>query len=80
MTGVSCVLGTGGIFAYGWGPQLVLEAAKYDEKNPFSLRPKRPELFIDKDYILYAIGLLGEIAPGKALRIAKTINFYFISF
>lgn len=35
------------------------------------MRPKSPEFYIDRDYILYAIGLLSEKEPEKALRIGK---------
>lgn len=71
LTRVERVIGTGGIVAYGKEPRWVLDGARYDEANPSSLKPKDPEFFIDGRYILYAIGLLCEIAPEKALRIAK---------
>ena len=35
------------------------------------LKPKGPELFMDKEYILYAIGLLGQSEPEKAIRLAR---------
>lgn len=72
LTDVKYIIGTGGIFAYGQGARQILEAVKYDKKNPFSLRPKAPELLIDKLYVLYAGGLLSEVAPAKALRIMKS--------
>jgi uncharacterized protein (TIGR01319 family) len=68
---VKRVIGTGGVIAYGMEPRWILEAARHDGDNPFSLKPKNPEFFFDKEYILYAVGLLNEIAPDKALRIAK---------
>ena len=40
-------------------------------KAPESLRPVTPYFFIDECYILYAVGLLAEIAPLKALKIVK---------
>ena len=41
------------------------------QENPFSLKPKDPDFFIDEQYILYAIGLLGQVEPEKALTLAS---------
>jgi len=71
LTGVKTVIGTGGIFAYGKDPEAILRSCIYIREKPFSLRPKTPVFYIDEKYIMYAIGLLSEINPGKALRIAK---------
>jgi len=71
LTEVKMIIGTGGIFAYGRDPLAVLEGVLFKPENPFSLRPKDPSFFIDKKYILYSIGMLAEIEPEKALRIAK---------
>jgi uncharacterized protein (TIGR01319 family) len=68
---VKCVIGTGGIFAYGRLPGWILNAACFNESRPESLRPVQPETFIDDRYIMFAIGLLAEKYPGKALRIMK---------
>jgi uncharacterized protein (TIGR01319 family) len=75
LTEVKVVIGTGGIFAYGKDPLWVLRGVLFGQENPFSLRPKCPRFFIDKNYILYSIGLLSEIDPEKALRIAKKLLF-----
>ena len=71
LTEVRNVIGTGGIFAYGREPFMVLEGALFSQEDPFSLKPKSPDFFVDKNYILYAIGLLAEKAPAIALRIGK---------
>jgi uncharacterized protein (TIGR01319 family) len=71
LTEVKTVIGTGGIFANGREPLLILKGALFSEKDPLSLRLKSPEFFIDERYILYAIGLLSEKMPEKALRIGK---------
>ena len=71
LTEVKIVIGTGGIFARGREPLQILKGALFSGKDPLSLRPKSPEFFIDSRYILYAIGLLSEKAPEKALRIGK---------
>ncbi len=39
--------------------------------EPFCLKPKCPNYFIDNDYILYGMGLLSTKYPDKALRILK---------
>jgi uncharacterized protein (TIGR01319 family) len=71
LTEIKCVIGTGGVFAYGKEPHRVLEAGCYHRSSPESLRPIDPEFFIDDCYILFAIGLLAEVSPAKALRIMK---------
>ena len=68
---IKCIIGTGGIFAYGRLPGWILSAGCYDEVRPESLRPLQPDMFIDERYIMFAIGLLAEEHPGKALRIMK---------
>jgi uncharacterized protein (TIGR01319 family) len=68
---IKSVIGTGGIFAYGKEPHRVLEAGCYHPGSPESLRPLDPEFFIDECYILFAVGLLAEVAPAKALRMMK---------
>jgi len=71
LTEIKCVIGTGGIFAYGRGSRRVLEAVCYNLNNPESLRPKNPDFFVDHHYILFAISLLAQVSPAKALRIMK---------
>jgi len=71
LTKTKCVIGTGGIFAYGQEPRSILRTACYNQNNPMSLRPMNPECFVDERYILYAVGLLAEVAPREALRIMK---------
>jgi uncharacterized protein (TIGR01319 family) len=71
LTTVGTVIGTGGVFARGSDPRAVLAGALFDSANPLSLRPKRPRLVVDRPYILYAVGLLAQVAPGAALRIMK---------
>ena len=65
------VIGTGGIFRYGLHPETVLQAALFSPETPWSLKPRAPKTFIDRDYMLYGIGLLAANHPVQALRIAK---------
>ena len=71
LTAVKTVIGTGGIFAYGRYPKQILEAVVFSEANPNLLKPAKAAFYVDKAYLLYGIGLLADIAPAKALRIAK---------
>lgn len=71
LTNVKVIIGTGGIFAYGRKPHPILKAAAYRRNNPESLRPISPQFFIDKRYMLYAVGLLADFSPAFALKIMK---------
>ncbi|HEX2965762.1 MAG TPA: methylaspartate mutase accessory protein GlmL [Syntrophorhabdaceae bacterium] len=68
---VKNLIGTGGIFKYGLNPERVLRSAIFSADTPWSLKPKSPNVFIDRAYMLYGIGLLAEHFPLQALRIAK---------
>ena len=71
LRGIKTVIGTGGPLIFGPEPETVPKETLYSDANPFSLKPKEPTLYLDEKYILYAIGLLAELYPDKALRIAK---------
>lgn len=71
LTGVKCVIGTGGIFAYGKNQRQILKSVCFDRNFPESLRPISPDYFIDESYILYTLGLLAGYAPLKAVKIFK---------
>jgi hypothetical protein len=63
------VIGTGGALAHSPDPAAILETALADPGEPFSLRPRAPRLLLDREYILYACGLLGQVAPQQALAL-----------
>jgi uncharacterized protein (TIGR01319 family) len=71
LTGVKTVIGTGGPIVFAADPRRILEGVLYQPGNPFILKPKIPRLFIDEQYILYAVGLLSQVEPVKALLLAK---------
>jgi len=71
LTELKTLIGTGGIFAHNPYRAKVLEAALFNPVNPFSLKPRSPEFYIDGDYLLYGIGLLSSTEPTAALKIAK---------
>ncbi len=67
---VAAVIGTGGIFAAGADSDEVLAVTLADPAEPFSLRPRRARLYVDRSYIMFACGLLAQLTPGPALRLA----------
>jgi uncharacterized protein (TIGR01319 family) len=71
LRGIKTVIGTGGPLIFGPDPEAVLKETLYSEAQPFSLKPKEPACYLDEKYLLYAAGLLAELYPDKALRIAK---------
>lgn len=71
LTEVSYLIGTGGIFAHSPEPRRVLEGGLFDIQNPASLRPKEPQMLLDKQYIMAAMGLLADRRPTISLRIMK---------
>ncbi len=67
---IKTIVATGGIFTYGRKIKQILEGACASQNRPNSLRPIGPEtIFIDEDYILFAIGLAAQVDADKALRI-----------
>ncbi|MGB9857216.1 MAG: methylaspartate mutase accessory protein GlmL [Dictyoglomaceae bacterium] len=69
LTEVKNLVGTGGPLVYNPHNIDALKSALYDEREPFILKPKNPEIYLDKEYIFFAIGLLSEIFPEKAVNI-----------
>jgi len=71
LTHVKTVIGTGGPIIFSAFPREILEAVLFQPENPFVLKPKTPRLYLDEQYILYAVGLLSQVDPKKALLLAK---------
>jgi len=71
LTGVESVIGTGGPIIFSDNPREILEGALFREDNPFILKPRSPRFYLDGQYILYAVGLLAQAEPDKALLLAK---------
>ena len=68
---VATVIGTGGALVYGRNPSSMLSGCLYSEDQPDSLRPRDPALLVDRNYLLYAAGLLAQVAPEAAFDIAR---------
>lgn len=71
LRGVKTVIASGGIFAHLSeieARSIVLEALK---QPGISLLPVQPRILIDKDYLLYSIGIMSQYRPEAALKFAK---------
>jgi len=71
LTGFAHLIGTGGIFIHHPQARAILQKTLFSPEEPFSLRPGKPALYTDARYCLFAIGLLADRFPDKAIRIAK---------
>jgi uncharacterized protein (TIGR01319 family) len=71
MTQVKTVIGAGGPVAFSSDPHRVLSGAVFSGSASNILKPKTPKFYLDSKYILFAIGLLAQSDPAKALRIIK---------
>jgi uncharacterized protein (TIGR01319 family) len=65
------LIGTGGVFVHNRFAAYILSQPLPGDGAVQSLRPKKPKMFIDSEYLLYAVGLLARDHPEIALRIFK---------
>ena len=70
LSNIAAVVGTGGPLAHGVDPAATLAMALADAAEPLSLRPRQAKLLLDRDYVLYACGLLASVEPQAALALA----------
>ena len=70
LSGVDTVIGTGGALVGSPDPRALLQMALADPAEPLALRPRAPRLLLDRDYLLYACGLLQSVEPQPALELA----------
>lgn len=70
LTRIETVIGTGGVLAHSGGASSILEAVVADPAEPLSLLPRQPRLLLDRDYMLYACGLLASVEPEAAYDLA----------
>ncbi|MCJ7687077.1 MAG: glutamate mutase L, partial [Desulfobacteraceae bacterium] len=71
LRGLKTVIGTGGPLIFGPAPDVIIRETLFSGDNPFSLRPRNPKFYLDREYLLYAVGLLSEKEPLKALKLGK---------
>jgi len=67
---IQALIGTGGPLVHARDPRAILAAALADGKTPQTLLPARPRLFIDRAYLLFAVGLLATVDKAAALDLA----------
>jgi uncharacterized protein (TIGR01319 family) len=68
---VATVIGTGGPLAYSPCPHAILSAVLPAPEELGLLKPKKAKFYVDKQYVMYAAGLLAATEPNAALRIMK---------
>jgi uncharacterized protein (TIGR01319 family) len=68
---VTKVIGTGGPIVFSSCPEKILSGVIADSDQTYLLKPRKADFYVDEKYILYAIGLLAQSEPKKALRIIK---------
>lgn len=71
LTQVRWVVGAGGPVSFSADPVAVLQGAVFDTAFPLLLKPKAPEFLLDGEYVLFALGLLAQSEPVKALRLMQ---------
>ena len=71
LTGVRQVVVTGGSLIHTKRTAEIARHALYSPAQPMSLRPKEADIWVDRKYILAAMGLLASHYPQTALRIMK---------
>ena len=71
LTNVKQVVVTGGSLIHTKKTEQIAAFARYSPQNPASLRPKQADVWVDRTYILAAMGLLSSHYPQTALRIMK---------
>lgn len=68
---VKYLIGTGGVIVHSKNPEAILKEGMYDETTPTVLKPKKPTIYVDRHYILSAMGLLSFDLPDCAFRMMK---------
>ena len=71
LTGVKNIVVTGGSLIHTKRTEEIAAHALYSPLQPMSLRPMKADVWVDRTYILAAMGLLSGYYPEVALRIIK---------
>ncbi len=71
LTEIKTVIGAGGPLAFSADARYVLEGAARLNEPAAVLKPEKPQFWLDRRYILFAIGLLSLEDKDKAIRIFK---------
>lgn len=68
---IRLLVGTGGILRHLPEPTCPLQGALGCQRSPFALKPERPRLTVDRNYILAAAGLLVDCHGQVALQLMQ---------
>jgi uncharacterized protein (TIGR01319 family) len=71
LTAVQRVIGTGGPLVHSRAAHHILSGSVFDTTRPQLLKPREPEMLLDKQYLFAAMGLLSERYPRTALELMK---------
>lgn len=71
LTQVRWVVGAGGPVSFSADPAEVLGGALFEDDFPMVLKPQAPEMLLDSQYVLFALGLLAQSEPVKALSLMQ---------
>lgn len=71
LTKVRTVIGAGGPIIFSSDPRIVLKGAVQIQDEQQFLKPADPQFYLDKQYILFAAGLMAQVDPVSALRVIK---------
>ena len=71
LRGIRQIIVTGGSLIHTKRTGKIASAALWDPQDPFSLKPKQADVWVDRSYILAAMGLLSAYYPQTALKIMK---------
>lgn len=71
LTQIKYIVGTGGAVVNSNNPASILKRAFFNSQEPNILKPIDSQLLIDDRYIMYSLGLMGELYPEKAVRMLK---------
>lgn len=71
LTHVKQIVVTGGSLIHTKRTEEIAKYALYSPAQPMSLRPKEASVWVDRTYILAAMGLISSRYPQQALRIMK---------
>lgn len=72
MTYIKTLIGTGGPIVRSRWPDEILAGALFDASTPTLMKPKNPEFYIDKNYLLFAGGLLSFYNKTLAYRLLES--------
>jgi uncharacterized protein (TIGR01319 family) len=68
---VSALVGIGGVLAHGADPRFVLDGALGRDSDRFNMLPRECATYLDKQYVLYGVGLLSAADAPAAFAIAR---------